>query len=106
MHPLRCILHVGTTKTGSSSIQESLYFHLRSRDFQYCSLGDVNGDHSMATIFRTHPEDFHYNKKLGLSTCEVQKIREIQIQRLTTQVEKSSRYATIRPSSADGIGIG
>lgn len=38
----RCILHVGMPKTGSSSIQETLFFGLDDPRFLYVSAGEIN----------------------------------------------------------------
>jgi hypothetical protein len=36
-------LHIGMPKTGSTSIQETLYYELKDTDFVYCSFGEVIG---------------------------------------------------------------
>lgn len=46
----RCILHVGMQKTGSSSIQETLFFGLRDRAFRYFSAGEINGSRMLYTL--------------------------------------------------------
>lgn len=61
----RCILHVGTTKTGSSSIQESLYFGLRSPGYRYVSAGQVNSDPLLHLLFSKEPNRLPYLEKLA-----------------------------------------
>lgn len=51
-----CILHVGMPKTGTTSIQNSLYHGLEDRRFRYVSLGQVNSAICLITLFRDHPE--------------------------------------------------
>lgn len=46
----RCILHVGMPKTGTSSIQETLYFGLKDPNFAYFSAGEVNGTRMLWTV--------------------------------------------------------
>lgn len=46
----RCILHVGMQKTGSSSIQETLFFGLRDRSYRYFSAGEINGSRMLYTL--------------------------------------------------------
>ena len=101
----RCILHVGTTKTGSTSIQESLYFHLRDNDFHYCSLGEVSGDNVMATAFHTDPGSFEFNQKLGLSGMEAQRASDVLTRRLADQLLKSSRQGKTVILSAENIWV-
>lgn len=47
----RCILHVGTPKTGTSSIQETLYFGLRDPRFHYFSGGEVSAARLLLTQY-------------------------------------------------------
>ena len=64
----RCVLHVGMPKTGSTSIQESLYHGLRARGFWYVSFGEVNGERVLLTCFgHDQGEDYHHHRKLGLA---------------------------------------
>lgn len=51
-----CILHVGMPKTGTTSIQNSLYHGLEDPRFRYVSLGQVNSAICLITLFRDHPE--------------------------------------------------
>ena len=47
----RLILHIGMPKTGTTSIQESLYYGLRDRRYQYLSLGQVSGSQPLRMLF-------------------------------------------------------
>ena len=69
--PMRtCYLHVGTPKTGTSSIQSSLYFGLESHRFQYISFGEINSSRGLQTLFGDDALDFFANRILGLRTNE------------------------------------
>lgn len=72
---LRCVFHVGMPKTGSSSIQESLYFGLRAPGFRYVSLGEVNGDNVLMTSFADDASEFHFHRKMGRTPSEVAELR-------------------------------
>jgi len=45
-----CILHVGMPKTGSSSIQQTLFFELTDRRYRYYSAGEINGSRMLWTV--------------------------------------------------------
>jgi hypothetical protein len=46
----RCWLHIGMPKTGSSSIQETLYYELRDPGYLYCGFGEINGSYAMSSF--------------------------------------------------------
>lgn len=46
-----CILHVGPAKTGSSSIQQTLYKELNDPYFEYADLGEPNHNRQLFTVF-------------------------------------------------------
>lgn len=46
----RCWFHIGMPKTGSTSIQETLYYELLDPDFIYCSFGEVNGSFALSSL--------------------------------------------------------
>jgi len=46
----RCWFHIGMPKTGSTSIQETLYYELKDPDFVYCSFGEVNGSFALSSL--------------------------------------------------------
>jgi hypothetical protein len=47
----RLILHIGMPKTGTTSIQESLYYGLRDPRYQYLGLGQVSGSQPLRMLF-------------------------------------------------------
>jgi hypothetical protein len=88
----RCILHVGMPKTGSTSIQESLYHGLSGCGFQYISFGEVNGERVLLTCFgRDRGETYHHHRKLGLSREQVASLRTSYFDRLDGLVERGRR---------------
>lgn len=60
----QCIFHIGMPKTGSSSIQESLYFGLEDRNSHYVALGrgQINVCHAMTALF-CEPSERHYDDR-------------------------------------------
>ena len=62
-----CILHVGMPKTGTTSIQESLYFGLEDPAYRYISLGHVNAVVALEPVFADRPEEFWEFRSKGLS---------------------------------------
>jgi hypothetical protein len=53
----RCILHLGAGKTGSSSIQDALFFDLRDERFQYLGGGLPVGNQALTAVFCPAPEN-------------------------------------------------
>jgi len=64
---MKCILHFGMQKTGSTSIQSSLYHACLNEGFRYVNFGQPNSSMFLATAFLPKPEDFYANKRRGLS---------------------------------------
>jgi hypothetical protein len=87
----RCILHVGMPKTATSSIQESLYFGMRSPGFHYQSFGEVTSNRWMTTLFGERPEAAHYNRKLGLAENTVSALRDSFRNRLTRFLDQARK---------------
>lgn len=86
----RCVLHVGMPKTGSTSIQESLYHGLRETGFRYVSFGEVNGERFILTCFgNEHGDNYHYHRKIGLTPEQVVDLRATLLDRLDDLVTRS-----------------
>ncbi|MBE2240328.1 MAG: hypothetical protein IAE81_21255 [Caldilineaceae bacterium] len=71
----QCILHVGMPKTGTSAIQESLYYGLADPAFRYIGLGQVNHAAAMAALFGDTPEKSHVHRRMGRSAQQVAQYR-------------------------------
>lgn len=64
------IFHVGTHKTGSSSIQSSLHTGIKDANYVYLDLGRVNHSGPITQICMHDPSRYHANRKLGMSKQE------------------------------------
>ena len=82
----RCILHFGMPKTGSTSIQESLYSGLTDPDFYYADLGHPNHGEILVNAFQDRPQMYHTNQKQGISLEKLLAQRPAALQRLADQV--------------------
>ena len=86
-----CVFHIGMPKTGSSSLQESLFHGLEDTKFRYIDIvrGQINSCRALATIFKDQPADYHYHWHLGMTPGEVEDYRE----RLTATLDKQMAEA-------------
>lgn len=57
----KCIIHFGTHKTGSTSIQKTLY-RQSNESFYYVNMGISNASKPISVAFMSHPETFRMNK--------------------------------------------
>jgi hypothetical protein len=62
-----CILHVGMPKTGTTSIQESLFHGLEDPRFRLISLGHSNAVLFLEPLFGDDPERFWVHRRSGCS---------------------------------------
>jgi hypothetical protein len=58
-------------KTGTTSIQDSLYFRLGDRRFRYISLGHVNGSIPLITLFSDRPEVMWPFQLIGMNPSRI-----------------------------------
>jgi hypothetical protein len=47
---VKCWFHLGPPKTGTTSIQETLYYELQDPGFVYCGFGDINGSYALSAL--------------------------------------------------------
>jgi len=87
-HVTRCILHFGMPKTGSTSIQESLYSGLTDPDFYYPDLGHPNHGMFLFGAFSEKPELYHANHKLGIDREQLLSERPAVLQRLADEISR------------------
>lgn len=97
----RLILHVGTHKTGTTSIQETLYYGLSDPRFQYVGFGQVNGSRGMATVFGDAPSRFRLHALMGLGTSEVERLRTRLERRLAGSLDTARRRGATPIISAE-----
>ncbi len=83
-----CIVHIGMHKTGSSSIQETLFNNLTDPGFEYADFGLANQSTLLYTLFSDEPENYHKYRKLGLKKTEVNQIIQKTDERLVTSLQK------------------
>lgn len=73
----RCVIHIGMHKTGSSSIQSSLYKQLTDENFSYADLGGPNHTSRILQLFSEHPEKYKSNSTKSLSKGRKKLSRQI-----------------------------
>jgi hypothetical protein len=83
------IVHFGMPKTGSTSIQQSLYRHLSDARFHYVDLGAAPANYAMATGFRADPSRFHVHRKLATPAGDYDGLRHAAQAQLAAQLEKA-----------------
>jgi hypothetical protein len=84
-----CIFHIGMPKTGTSSIQESLFFGLTDRSFRYFSFGEVNGSRGVTTLFG-NPDSYFYHRQKGLTERDIKDYRRKWFGRLERALNKAA----------------
>ena len=66
-----CILHVGMPKTGTSSIQESLYFGLADPGFRLIGLGDANAVRFLEPLFGDEYEVYENERRIEAALLDL-----------------------------------
>jgi len=84
-----CLLHVGTPKTGTSSIQESLFHGLADPAFRYVNLGFIQGAQFLAALFLDRPEQFWFFRARGFSAKRVRQLADNYEGRLRRALRKA-----------------
>ena len=93
-----CILHFGMPKTGSTSIQQSLYSGLTDPDFYYPDLGHFNHARFLSAAFSEKPELYHANQKLGIDRVQLLAERPAVLKRLGDEISRSGPRTMILSS--------
>jgi hypothetical protein len=78
-------------KTGTSSIQEYLYFCLRDRNFFYINFGEANGSKALSTISLDEPEKYWIHQRKGISVAQTAKLRARYIKHLNRSLQRSKQ---------------
>ena len=99
---LRCILHLGMPKAGSSSIQESLFHGLRAPGFRYLSLGEVSGYRILMAAFDPEARDGDALCRGNLDDEGVSRLRIRCLSELGRRVERASRRGQTLVLSSEG----
>jgi hypothetical protein len=97
-------------KTGTSSIQDSLYFGLEDPSYRYISLGHTQASLTVPACFLDQPHDFWVFRRLGFSKLQVQRMQTSHIRRLRRALAQarghrktpiiSTEHCWVLPSSA------
>ena len=73
----RCILHIGMPKTGSSSIQASLYNNKAPQNFDYLKIGNgANHSPIIHSVFSKHPENYYVHKNLKRTKEQIEEFNK------------------------------
>jgi len=102
---MRCIIHCGAPKTGTSALQKALFFDLRDPRFQYFAGGYIdNGSHALEALFTDEPHCRRlYEKHLASSRGPFPLYR----QRLQQRLDRAANQCRLRGAdlilSAEGL---
>jgi len=98
-----CILHVGMHKTGSSSIQESLYFGLEDPAFRYISLGRINAILFLEPLMHERPEEFWMFRMKRYSKDRVRSMKQRFGRRFRRSLVEAKAHAQTPIISAEDL---
>lgn len=99
---MRCIVHAGMHKTGTTSIQHALSHELGGQgSCRYVDLGNPNHSAPLATAFRTNPESLHYCVQARKDPSRIPFLRESLLQRLEEELGSTGDTAIL---SAEELG--
>jgi hypothetical protein len=71
-----CVIHIGMHKTGTTSIQESLWRRLDDPGFSYVDFDEANGSRAMAILFSDELEKFVGFRSLGWSATRIARYKK------------------------------
>lgn len=80
------IIHFGMNKTGSASIQQSLYHHLSDERFHYLRIEGANHGESLRVAFVDNPANLLKCRVLGLSSEQIHEKRNELKERLAQEL--------------------
>jgi hypothetical protein len=93
--PANVILHFGMPKTGSSSIQASLYAGLRDTRFSYLHFGRANANREVIIGFAGDPNRYSLIRRLALSDEALEQARCDVHRRMLEQIERAAGKTVI-----------
>ncbi len=85
----RCIIHIGMPKTGSTSIQRTLYKNLNDPAFFYAGLGNKNHGKLIASLFLEKGKLYPAYRKEGYTSEDIEKVNKKTKKRLTESINSS-----------------
>jgi len=98
-----CILHAGMPKTGTSSIQDSLYLGLSDPRFRYIHItGHANAAHFLEAIFREDPTMFWLYRRKGFSPQKIKCLTDRYSTKLSRVLQRAKDAGATAILSAEG----
>lgn len=88
-HNRICYLHVGMHKTGSSSIQQSLYQHVFTNSTKYLDIGFVNHSIPFYSLLTEYPEQYHINRRGDRKFYDCLKFNKRNLELIEQYISKS-----------------
>ena len=82
----RCIVHVGMPKTGTTSIQESLFHSKSLGGARYLHAGISNSGSALCSAFGEDPSRIKFNRVQGLTSDEIELRRELTLNCFATSL--------------------
>lgn len=100
----RCIIHFGMHKTGSTSIQQTLFDHAQHlKNIYYLHSNQPNSSIPIITAFGDNPVQYFWNRRQRLTEDQVKARAEATKARLTTQLQTSEKSDFLL--SGEGISL-
>ena len=96
-----CVLHVGMSKTGTTSIQSTLSQADDVPGFHYLQSGEANAGRALSAAFMREPDKFRPNRKLGLDKAKLAQRRADVLADLERQLNEP---ATVFVASSEMLG--
>ena len=94
------VVHFGLPKTGSTSIQESLFRYLSDPRFHYVSFGNAKTSLVIATGFKDDPARFGTHARRGTSSNELQRLKKQAVESLEAELQAAGARTAILSSEA------
>lgn len=83
----RLVLHVGMPKTGSTSIQRTLYYELADPAFRYVGLGEIYTNRAMELLFGDHADRYPVHERMALDETDLRTLKARCLRRLMAALE-------------------
>lgn len=99
-----CFLHVGADKTGSSSIQDALFYDLRDPSFQYVGGGRANGSIAFDAVFMPPSHRGPVLRSAG-GLARFQRFRQAMVRQLERGFERAIRHGRHAVFSAEACWL-
>ena len=101
----RCILHVGMPKTGTSSIQKTLYYGLDDPRYRYFAAGEITTSYCLVALAREGTLPFHSWGARGNDTAFVERTRRCYSRKLARCLRQVGNSGAALILSGEGCWI-